>query len=542
MADTRTDELFFLDDYIENDYTDTLVKLKVVLDRQEGPISFVESLNVANDLRLKPWLRVANNLKDRSSKQLINEGTFIKLGRQVLYVSKISSNRKLKASTQPSDGWTLPDMRIDEFDEYDAPNQDPSAPKSCRICLEQEASNDPFENDLCQCSRKVPIHFRCLDLWLQERCNILSNGDVTLYDIDGMSCEVCGDIYPLEPFIKGKKQAFFTENRSSSTYLTLHVYSVDDYKIRIVAQINLKDKNKAFRLGRDETNDIVFKDPSVSQLQAHFVWQSGQLSIYDDNSKFGTFIGLDSITDMSDLVDESLVIDKFHFVFTPLSKSRPAPVDDDVLRDPVTRVGRLLLPRQQVLNMKISDNPNSKIKEIKSLDTSYKTENTTWKHRKTQTHNNRPKNNQEKNIKDDHKHTALELPNNVNAFRGKNSEDSPKQLETASELPIFGKKTLEGHERGTFDDFDVMPDMNAIINSNTNVYFNNKINFGTTDQHIKQVDDLDVTDLLKKQPSRADKKLIKSFKEMRHSPSKEILVVGHNEKKRDNINKKEPIN
>lgn len=378
LADSVTNDIYYAVDHVENEYTATLRRLRVNINSPGEDNNTLECLGDNLDQDFKGWLRVDNTVKHKSTRRIIHEADFIKIGRQVLQIAKIhiakSSNTKGAKSKQNNQSNEDRVSNI-EAELLEADHNDSKNDVRCRICLEPETDNNPFEGDLCFCSKKMPAHFRCLTEWLKRKCQMQTLEHMTLYDIGNMKCDVCAQTYPLDTNIEGESRKLLViEGDQDTSHAVVNVYSLDTFGARIVAVINLNEKTKAFKLGRAEDNEIVFKDISISRLHAYLIWEDGELSLYDNCSKFGTFVMLPKRVSLSEVVGKHVLIDKFCFSFMPQYKRGKGSKIDDVVRDPVSRYNRLYLPREQVSSVANLDRISTKNTEASSLQGSNRRE------------------------------------------------------------------------------------------------------------------------------------------------------------------------
>ena len=373
LIDSETNKIYYNNDFVDNEYTDTLKKIQVIFSHEQHSASYLKCLNQQLDQNFRTWLRINNNNKDKSSRFVISEGSFLKFGRQVVQIANVNIATSLKAierNMQRDENVEVRNESNNVSQDNDRYSNHSTTSLRCRICLDPETPDNPFETNLCFCSAKIPAHFSCLTKWLKRKCLLQSLDYLQLYDVGNMKCDVCAHPYPEETEIKGKRKRLLNiDDDMSKNCIVLNVYSTDVFEVRIVAVLQFTDKSSVFKFGRANNNDIVFQDISVSRLHAYLALHGSELIIYDNNSKFGTFALCADRIPMGEIIGKNLIIDKYCLSFYPNDK-RHKVTYKDIIKDPVSHYQRLYMPRYQINNANQADVLSVKMTEASSINNS----------------------------------------------------------------------------------------------------------------------------------------------------------------------------
>lgn len=194
----------------------------------------------------------------------------------------------------------------------------------CRICLEPESEENPFEQELCLCSKKMPAHITCIVKWMHKKCEKSSKNNVLHYDLSLLFCDVCKQKYPSTLTLKDKSIPILDLSPlHESSCILLEIFEIDSDQIKEVVIIDLENvTDKQYYVGRNEKNDVVFKDISVSRHHAIIHCFEGRVYVYDQSSKFGTLRLIKEKTPLAMLGNRKVVIDKFLMTFHLCSESK----------------------------------------------------------------------------------------------------------------------------------------------------------------------------------------------------------------------------
>lgn len=508
LVDPLTNDLYYTNDYVDNEYTDSLRKIKIILDNSSGESNFIECMNKQLQQNTKCWLKIDNNVKNKSSKWLLPEGSYFRLGQQVIKVTKIYAaknqfNKKTKSEDNKIN--SNADGQITESHTYGKVLSDYSSVKRCRICLEQEKVDNPFEFHLCKCSEKMPTHIICLSEWLKKRCFMASVANVTLYNVSNMKCDVCGETYPLETKIHGENKNLLSGNMDLQiTQILLNIYELEALQLKMVVVIKIRERNKIIRLGKYDKNELVFKDNSISHLHAYLIWQDGELCLYDNDSRFGTFTIIPDRISISDVMKKQILMDKYCLSFISYEKEKPAPTNNFIFRDPISNDQRLFAKKNNIIDIRNINTTPIKVREARAIgrpvdlnprSKSYVTQQTgiskqfVSEYKPKNAIVNRP------NIREANTNNPLKSFGIINTFNEYGIVNQNKK-------DTFYDNSITDNNRTFKDVDDEIPYLNQNINGIRRTIGN--INFNFNDKTSGQIT-----------PQKKDKKLIKSFKDMK---------------------------
>lgn len=211
----------------------------------------------------------------------------------------------------------------------------------CRVCLEDESPARPFARNLCKCSENMSMHFDCLFRWVSKKCEKTKKAGITFFKVSDISCEICKEKYPPRVSFKGREVPLLNISPpSNQNYLIFSIYELEKDQICMLALIELKSElpEQVVNIGRNDKNEIYFKDSSISRLHATLVWQKNELYLFDNRSKFGTHKLLPRKFSLESVENKKVVIDKFLFTFNFSKRSKKT---KNVARDPFSTDPRL---------------------------------------------------------------------------------------------------------------------------------------------------------------------------------------------------------
>lgn len=298
-----------------------------------------------------------------SKKQQIKEGDFVKFGKQVLRVQKIQLNSNKQTTRKIGQSSKSQNQSVNNVNNT-------QSVINCRICLEQESSNRPFEKDLCACSRSMPAHVECLLSWIESKCIKRSeNGSLTI-DYASYFCDICKQAYP--PKINLNEESINIldhQSKFESPFIVFDFFEAENKTIQTSLILSLKDKNNGFiKVGRQKENDIFLKDISVSRNHARFWWIDQQLFLFDQKSKFGTAIAIQDSHTLEPSVTSRFIIDKCLLTIELTDSSKfcgPRKTHEDFCVNPIYEISTFMYYLSQIqiespkdLEVKIEDEMN----------------------------------------------------------------------------------------------------------------------------------------------------------------------------------------
>ena len=175
----------------------------------------------------------------------------------------------------------------------------------CRLCYQEESTIlDPL---LCPCKCKGSmkyIHFSCLKKSIMQKIQIKNEKYFDLYFFKSYNCEICLETYP--KYIKYKSYTYNLVDVDLSKYTdyvqtSIIYYTENNHNLNINNDKENKkqlsylgylifniEENSEMKVGRNQNNEIVLKDISISRFHCILKRENNILKIKDTKSKFGT--------------------------------------------------------------------------------------------------------------------------------------------------------------------------------------------------------------------------------------------------------------
>ena len=177
----------------------------------------------------------------------------------------------------------------------------------CELCKEkninQEADNDEPDLLISICKCKNLFHFKCLKNHIKGlQVKSIENKNITIYDeamtFENFECHKCKNQYPIKFKLEKNDKIFYLIDIKEPTDCNFMILESIDYKqndkycksIHIIKF--LKKNGEPFTFGRDNDNDIIDRDISISRQHAilRFNDENGRITIQNWNGKYGTLI------------------------------------------------------------------------------------------------------------------------------------------------------------------------------------------------------------------------------------------------------------
>ena len=203
----------------------------------------------------------------------------------------------------------------------------------CRLCYQEESTIlDPL---LCPCKCKGSmkyIHFSCLKKSIMQKIQIRNEKYFDLYFFKSYNCEICLETYP--KYIKYKSYTYNLVDVDLSKYTdyvqtSIIYYTENNHNLNINNDKENKkqlsylgylifniEENSEMKVGRNQNNEIVLKDISISRFHCILKRENNILKIKDTKSKFGTLSYVKN-TKQIELEQSSLTLisGKHQFIF-----------------------------------------------------------------------------------------------------------------------------------------------------------------------------------------------------------------------------------
>ena len=174
---------------------------------------------------------------------------------------------------------------------------------NCKFCLCDDSTADNFLISPCKCKGSCEgVHVQCLKQWIDSKVKKEVTGMVVSYNFTKFECEICKEPFPR------------MVTRSSNNF-SLEMITIDKPKIPycILEGINERKESKeerclhviapenknSVKIGRGHQCEIRLQDISVSRQHSEIKFEYGEFFVNDLNSKFGTLVRLDKVTELS---------------------------------------------------------------------------------------------------------------------------------------------------------------------------------------------------------------------------------------------------
>jgi hypothetical protein len=210
----------------------------------------------------------------------------------------------------------------------------------CRLCYQEESTVlDPL---LCPCKCKGSmkyIHFSCLKKSIMQKIQIKKEKYFDLYFFKSYNCEICLETYP--KYIKYKTYIYNLVDVDLSKYneyvQASIIYYIDNNHLNnsSLEYENKKqlsylgylifniDEKAELKVGRNQNNEIVLKDISISRFHCVFKRENNTLKVKDTKSKFGTLSYIKNTKQIDpDISPLMLVSGKHQFIFNLIHQEK----------------------------------------------------------------------------------------------------------------------------------------------------------------------------------------------------------------------------
>ena len=342
---------------------------------------------------------------------IIKEGDIIKLGRLRLKFDKISfsnkntktennlinsrmSNTMININTNPmttSNDFMLninnnnlsEEMTKNNFVLETEKEKETIEKIYCRLCYQEESTVlDPL---LCPCKCKGSmryIHFSCLKKSIMQKIQIKKENYFDLYFFKSYNCEICLETYP--KYIKYKSYIYNLVEVDLSKYKDYVQASIIYYTDNNHINSNLEhennkqlsylgylifniDENSELKVGRNQNNEIVLKDISISRFHCLLKRENNLLKIKDTKSKFGTLSYMKNTKQIDPNISPlTLISGKHQFIFSYKFQERMFGFLQNIFGNGCCSCNKKEKSELVVETKTIKNLGNNDIKEIKS--------------------------------------------------------------------------------------------------------------------------------------------------------------------------------
>ena len=279
---------------------------------------------------------------------IVSEGDVFRFGRQVVRVSKFLINESEKHDID----------KLKLISNIPLSSRGSSSIQSCRICLEPETVNNPFDRNLCLCSQNLPAHFICLVKWLRKKIEQKKVGNTTFYDSEKLICDICKTPYQSVINFQGNKinllNAFPEPSNDGVLIELIGLNGVDIKGIYLIEWS--RNSRDSITIGRTSKNTIRINDASISRTHAILCWHSNQLHVFDQDSKFGTCRMLPARVPFRELVGMPLVFDKYRLDFHVLENGKLCGCfkEGSIFTNPINNMPELVERDRDLVDQQVS--------------------------------------------------------------------------------------------------------------------------------------------------------------------------------------------
>ena len=278
----------------------------------ENPIPTKLSEDNSNYLNFKLWY-IINSGEDldeiKNENYFLNLNDIIKFGNIKFIVKEINNKLKEKkeekniSSDNIDNNYNISNLNENDIQIIDFFPQPKGFYENltekdniiCYICRQYECTKENPIIQFCDCNF---IHYICLKNDLKKKLIIKQNEKETVlnYYINGLICKNCKYKYPLSFKISDKNfELLEIKKPSNNDYLILESIEQKMYYgfMKIIHVIKLNEENtNIINIGRNLTNDIIIRDPSISREHAELVYNKNNRKILlrNKSKKFGSLV------------------------------------------------------------------------------------------------------------------------------------------------------------------------------------------------------------------------------------------------------------
>ena len=204
----------------------------------------------------------------------------------------------------------------------------------CRFCYQEEST---ISNPLicpCKCKGSMKyIHYSCLKKSIMQKIQVRKEKYFDLYFFKSYHCEICLETYP--KYIKYKSYIYnlveidlskFNDYiQTSIIYYTEKNHHVNNSNLEYENKKQLSylgylifniDEQMELKVGRNQNNEIVLKDISISRFHCVLKRENNLLKIKDKKSKFGTLLYIKNTKQIEPNISPLMLISgKHQFIF-----------------------------------------------------------------------------------------------------------------------------------------------------------------------------------------------------------------------------------
>ena len=266
-----------------------------------------------------------NNNKNCNEEYYLNENDIIKIGRIKYNVNKIhfrsKDNNNLNGAEPPKPIIELNyniyesnkknnnpvfefEYLVKNYSGYINMNEKGTSnqmntEQECRYCKKEYTNKgtDDGENfliSLCKC--KELVHYKCLKNYIKENM-VKREIETEMYDnnliFNNYECSTCGTQFPLKFKLENVDKIFYLidiKEPNNCDYMILETLDYKQYENYCKSIHIIKFNKDTITIGRENDNDVIDRDISISRHHALLKLIDGKICIQNISQKFGTLI------------------------------------------------------------------------------------------------------------------------------------------------------------------------------------------------------------------------------------------------------------
>ena len=266
-----------------------------------------------------------NNNKDCNEEYYLNENDIIKIGRMKYNVNKIhfelKDNNNLNGAEPPMPAMDINynmyelnkknnipvfefDYLVKNYSGYININEKSSSDQQitdeeCRYCRKGNINNETDDGEnflisLCKC--KELVHYKCLKNYIKEK-QVRREIESEIYDenliFNNYECSTCGTQFPVRFKLENIDKTFYLidiKEPYKCDYMILETLDYKQYDNYCKSIHIIKFTKDIITIGRENDNDVIDRDISISRHHALLKLKDGKICIQNISQKFGTLV------------------------------------------------------------------------------------------------------------------------------------------------------------------------------------------------------------------------------------------------------------
>lgn len=175
-----------------------------------------------------------------------------------------------------------------------------------------ENSEKKFVKEICKCSLKLPIHYKCLIDWFKKKCKFEKEKKIFNFDFSKLYCDICKEKIEIK---NSEKQKYFNFKNKIGNFENSVILEIFNSKgiLESIYYIPFEFNNEKFFLGGYKNKLITFtNDISKSFAQIEFYENKFYFNFLINNSKFQILKRCDEILKIENFEGKAFFFGKFY--------------------------------------------------------------------------------------------------------------------------------------------------------------------------------------------------------------------------------------